>query len=236
MAVSHSPALTLPDRALRSATAHTSVLVGLEANPIAVEVTCSRGPGFFQLVGLAEAAVREARVRVASALSRLGVLLDEHAITVNLAPADLKKRGAGLDVAIALALLGAVGRLPAPALAGVLVLGELGLDGSLRPVRGVLPQLLGARARGVRRAIVPASNAREAGLVREMEVLVARQLESIVAYLAGAGTLDRVAPTEHSPTVGAPSGLDLCHVRGQSSARRALEIAAAGAHNLLRLW
>jgi len=235
VAVSHSPALTLPDRALRSATAHTSVLVGLEANPIAVEVTCSRGPGFFQLVGLAEAAVREARVRVASALSRLGVLLDEHAITVNLAPADLKKRGAGLDVAIALALLGALGRLPAPALAGVLVLGELGLDGSLRPVRGVLPQLLGARARGVHRAIVPASNAREAGLVREMEVLVARQLESIVAYLAGAGSLDRVVPTEHSPTVGAPAGLDLCHVRGQSSARRALEIAAAGAHNLLMI-
>lgn len=235
VAAPHSSALTLPDRALRSATAHTSVLVGLEANPITVEVTCSRGPAFFQLVGLAEAAVREARVRVAASLSRLGVLLDEHAVTVNLAPADLKKRGAGLDVAIALALLGALGRLPSPALADVIVLGELGLDGGLRAVRGVLPQLLGARARGVRQAIVPASNAREAGLVREMTVLVATELEGIVAHLAGVRPLKRVSPTPHTPSIEGSGGLDLCHVRGQSSARRALEVAAAGAHNLLMI-
>ena len=137
--------LTLPDRPLGVAVAHTSVLVGLEAHAISVEVTASRGPAFFQLVGLAEAAVREARVRVATALARLGVLLDEHAITVNLAPADLKKRGTALDLALALGVLGALGKLPANALHGVLVLGELSLEGQLRPVRGVLPAIEGAR-------------------------------------------------------------------------------------------
>jgi magnesium chelatase family protein len=235
VARSHDSTLTLPDRTLGAATAHTSVLVGLEANPIAVEVTCSRGPAFFQLVGLAEAAVREARVRVASALSRLGVLLGEYAITVNLAPADLKKRGAGLDVAIALALLGALGRLPAAAFDGVLVLGELGLDGSLRPVRGVLPQLIGARARGVRRAIVPAANAREAGLVADVQVFIASSLESVVSHLIGQAPLEAAQPTALVSAAEVPSHLDLRHVRGQSGAKRALEIAAAGAHNLLMI-
>jgi hypothetical protein len=102
------------------ATAHSSVLVGLDANAIRVEVCCTRGPAFFQMVGLAEAAVREARVRVASALAGLGVLLDEYAVTVNLAPADLRKTGASLDVAIAVATLAATGHLPRESLDNVL--------------------------------------------------------------------------------------------------------------------
>ncbi|MBK7580248.1 MAG: YifB family Mg chelatase-like AAA ATPase [Myxococcales bacterium] len=217
------------------ATAHTSVLIGLEAHPIAVEVTASRGPSFFQLVGLAEAAVREARVRVAAALARLGVLLDEHAITVNLAPADLRKRGTGLDLAMALALLGALDELPAPELEGVLVLGELSLEGGLRPVPGVLPQLEGARARGMKRAVVPAKNAREAGLVRGMDVFVASSLAEIREHLTGGQSLTRAPLTELTPVTTTPGGGDLMHVRGQATARRALEIAAAGGHNLLML-
>src|SRR5262249_18512510 len=140
---------------------------------------------FFQMVGLAEAAVREARVRVATCLAQLGVLIDEHAITINLAPADLRKSGASLDVAIAAALLGALGLVPSAALEGLLLLGELGLDGSIHAVRGVLPQLDGARARGVKRAIVPLDNAREAGLVRGANVYVASTLEEVRAHLAG---------------------------------------------------
>src|SRR5688500_18292401 len=143
------------------ATAHAGVLLGLDAHPVQIEVCCTRGPAFFQMVGLAEATVREARVRVASALAVLGVLLDEHAVTVNLAPADLRKTGATLDVAIALSILAAVGELPAAALAGTLVLGELSLEGQIRPVRGVLAQLQAATARGLRGAIVPEGNAAE---------------------------------------------------------------------------
>src|SRR5689334_6579084 len=135
---------TIAGKPLGLATADACVLLGLEAHPIQVEVCCTRGPAFFQMVGLAEAAVREARVRVASALAGLGVLLDEYAVTVNLAPADLRKTGATLDLAIALGILGAIGELSPSALAGVLVVGELGLDGTLRPVRGLLPQLEGA--------------------------------------------------------------------------------------------
>jgi magnesium chelatase family protein len=214
------------------ATAHASVLVGLFAHPIQVEVCCTRGPGFFQMVGLAEAAVRESRVRVESALSGLGVLLDEHAVTVNLAPADLRKSGATLDVAIAVAALSATGNLPASALAGVLLLGELSLEGALRPVRGVLPQLVGARARGIVRAIVPAENAREAGLLHEGGVYAAQSLRELVEHLRGERALPEVPKTEFSPAL-AHCSMDLAEVRGQATARRALEIAAAGGHNLL---
>ncbi|HOU94698.1 MAG TPA: magnesium chelatase domain-containing protein, partial [Polyangiaceae bacterium] len=167
------------------ATIHASALVGLDAYPIRVEVCATRGPAFFQMVGLAEAAVREARVRVASALARLGVLLDEHAITVNLAPADLRKSGAALDLAIAVGVLGAVGELDPLVCHDTLLLGELSLEGRLQAIRGVLPQLDGARARGLAQAVVPAGNAAEAGLVTGLPVFVAAELQEVCAHLAG---------------------------------------------------
>jgi magnesium chelatase family protein len=132
-------------RVLGHAVSHAGVLVGLEAHEVRVEVSCTRGPAFFQMVGLAEAAVRESRVRVTSALARLGQLLDEYAITVNLAPADLRKSGAALDLAIAAAAMGAIQKLPREALEPYLLLGELSLEGRLQPIRGVLPLLLGAK-------------------------------------------------------------------------------------------
>jgi magnesium chelatase family protein len=214
------------------ASAAASVVIGLEAQPIQVEVCSSRGPTFFQLVGLAEAAVREARVRVASALARLDVLLDAYAITVNLAPADLRKAGATLDLAIALGALVAIGNLDQRALTGVLLLGELGLDGSLRPVRGLLPQLEGARQRGLCMAVVPAANAREAGVARGIDVRLADNLEQVIESLKTGRALPQAEPTRFTPTPAATHG-DLTDVRGQATARRALEIAAAGAHNLL---
>jgi magnesium chelatase family protein len=212
-------------------TTETSSLIGLDAYRIEVEVCSTRGPAFFQMVGLAEAAVREARVRVASALAQLGVLLDEYAITVNLAPADLKKHGTGLDLALAIGVLGAVGkyerRSPAP-----LLLGELSLEGELRAIRGVLPHLLGARERGVQLAIVPEGNVPEAGLVQDMQVYAARTLGDVLNFLNGRTKLSRVLPTE-LPLTNSHGNADLLQVRGQALARRALEIAAAGAHNLL---
>ncbi len=214
------------------ATAQTSVLVGLEAHPIRVEVSCTRGPAFFQMVGLAEAAVRESRVRVQGALAQLGVLIDAYAVTVNLAPADLRKSGAALDVAIALALLGAIDLLEPKALEGVLLIGELSLDGSLRPVTGVLPRLDGAERRGIRTAIVPRGNSAEAGLARGVKVLVADSLEQVLLHLRGRRPLPVAPATQFVPQASSASG-DLSEVRGQASARRALEIAAAGGHNLL---
>lgn len=214
------------------ATAQASVLIGLEAHPIRVEVSCTRGPSQFQMVGLAEAAVRESKVRVQGALAQLGVLIDEYAITVNLAPADLRKSGAALDVAIALAVLGAVHQLDSEALHGVLLIGELSLDGSLRPVTGVLPRLEGAERRGIRTAIVPRSNSAEAGLARGVKVLVADTLEQVVQHLRGRRPLPVAPATQFVPQTCTNLG-DLSEVRGQATARRALEMAAAGGHNLL---
>lgn len=234
MPVPSIAAATIAGSPLGIATAHSSTLVGLEPWPIRVEVCCTRGPAFFQMVGLAQAAVRESRVRVASALAGLGVLLDEYAITVNLAPADLRKSAAALDLALAAAVLNAIGKVPASALDGVLLLGELSLDGGLRPIRGVLPQLDGARARSIARAIVPEGNAAEAGLVDNMSIHVATSIADVAAHLAGNQELPRANRTEFFPDLRPDRG-DLSDVRGQAMARRAVEIAAAGSHNLLML-
>jgi magnesium chelatase family protein len=228
----HTNTISGPELGL--AVAEASTLIGLDAHPIQVEVSSTRGPSFFQMVGLAEAAVKEARVRVASALARLGVLLDEYAITVNLAPADLRKGGAALDLAIAVGILGAVGVVPPHSLEGVLLVGELSLDGSLRPVRGLLPQLDGARARGVRWAIVPGGNAAEAGLATGIGVLRADALGMVILHFLAERALPRVLRTEFKPEFPLTRS-DLADVRGQATARRALEIAAAGNHNLLMM-
>lgn len=207
-------------------------LCGLSPEPIDVEVGSRRGPAFFQLVGLAEASVRESRVRVASALSRLGVLVDEYALTVSLAPADLRKTGAGLDLAIAVAVLGAVGHVPPQSVQGLVVAGELSIDGFVRPIRGTLPLLEGARRLGARRAIVPSANATEAAFSPGMCVLAASSLAEVVDYLNGRAELPRVKPGRFEPSAVEPS-IDLGDVRGQASAKRALEISAAGEHNLI---
>lgn len=228
----HTQTICGPELGL--AVAEASTLIGLEAHPIQVEVSSTRGPSFFQMVGLAEAAVREARVRVASALARLGVLLDEYAITVNLAPADVRKSGAALDLAIAVGILGAIGVVPAHALEGMLLVGELSLDGSLRPVRGLLPQLDGARGRGMQCAVVPAGNAAEAGLATGITVFQADSLAMLVAHLLSERQLPRAPRTEFKPEF-PETRFDMADVRGQATARRALEIAAAGGHNLLMM-
>jgi len=215
------------------ATALTFTLVGLDAHPIRVEVDSGRGVANFLLVGLAEASVRESRVRVRAALQQIGVDLAEYVITVNLGPADLKKSGGAFDVAIAAATLGALGKIPAEALTGVALLGELSLTGAVRPVRGVLPALRGAVARGVTRAVVPRDNAREAAAVPGIEVGVADHLSQILRHFQAGEPLDGPGePPSYAPVFG-PASVDLADVRGQQGARRALEVAAAGGHNLI---
>jgi magnesium chelatase family protein len=215
------------------ATALTFTLVGLDAHPIRVEVDSGRGPTAYNLVGLAEASVRESRFRVKAALHQVGTNLGEYVITVNLGPADLKKSGGAFDLAIAAATLGALGKIPGSALGGVALLGELSLTGAVRPVRGVLPALRGAVARGVTRAIVPRDNAREAAAVPGLEAFVVDHLSQLVAHFKDGAPLGATGdPPSYEASFGA-GAVDLADVRGQHGARRALEIAAAGAHNLL---
>jgi magnesium chelatase family protein len=215
------------------ATAHAATLIGLDAHPVRVEVESARGPSEFILVGLAEASVRESRVRVRSALYQLGIDLGEYLIVVNLAPADLKKTGGAFDLAIAAATLAALGKAPVDALSSTMLLGELSLTGAVRPVRGVLPQLLSARKAGVQRAIVPSSNGAEAGAVDGIEVLVASSLDQLLRHLQGGEQLPAASCLHYEPQYA--QGADLSEVKGQHGARRALEVAAAGAHHLLMI-
>ena len=215
------------------ATIHSRARVGVSAPRVDVEVHLSGGLPFIHIVGLPEAAVRESRDRVRAAIVNAHYEFPQRRATINLAPADLPKDGGRFDLPIALGILAASGQVPAKALEGHEFLGELALSGELRPVVGVLPAVLKARRRG-RVLVVPEGNAAEAGLVAGVEVRTARSLLEVCAHLRGAARLPLAADAAVAAAdAEAPDRPDLGEVRGQPQARRALEIAAAGAHNLL---
>jgi magnesium chelatase family protein len=207
---------------------------GVQAPQVMVEVHLSGGLPGTNIVGLPEAAVREARDRVRVAIQNTAFEYPNRRVTVNLAPAELPKDGGRFDLAIALGILAAGGQVPRDKLDDCEFFGELALSGSLRAIPGVLPALLRARARG-RRVVVPRGNAAEAALVPDADVRVADTLAEVCSWLRGTHELALPTPIAVNPAQPGVSMPDLADVRGQLQARRALEIAAAGGHHMLLL-
>jgi len=208
----------------------TAAVVGVEALPVFVEVDVSFGLPTFAMVGLPDASVRESRDRVRSAIRNSGFEFPPHRITVNLAPADVRKAGASFDLPIALGILAAAGALESRTVADLVLVGELSLDGSIHATRGVLPIAIGARRDRVAGVLLPTANASEAAIVSGLRVLPVACLVEAVGTLNDPSRVPAVpAPAPAAP----PPTLDLTDVRGQLLSRRALEIAAAGGHNLL---
>jgi len=210
----------------------TVAYLGLEARAVEVQVQLIPGLPAFNVVGLGDKAVGESRERVRGAIAALGLALPPKRIAVNLSPADLPKEGSHFDLPIALALLGAMGVVDVETLAGYVVVGELGLDARIAPSPGVLLAALHA-GQAELGLVCPAAQGSEAAWAGSVEVVAAPDLLALINHFKGHGLL--AAPRPGEVEAEAP-GPDLRQVRGQETAKRALEIAAAGSHNLLMLW
>ncbi len=209
-------------------------LVGVDGIPVTVETDVSGGRFMMIIVGLPDAAVKESMERVQSALRNSGFRMPQGRTTVNLSPADVRKEGAAFDLSIAVSILSAMRQFVMPGLEEKLLIGELALDGTLVPVRGVLSMVIAAREQGVREVVLPAGNAREVSSISGMRVFPARTLSEVAAHLSGRTPLKEQAQVSYEELLRERRPLyDLKLVKGQRGARRALEIAAAGGHNLL---
>ena len=204
-------------------------LVGVHGAMVQIEVDMSMGVPGVALVGLPDAVVRQSVDRVRAAITNVGATWPQRRITIGLSPASMPKQGSGFDLALAAAVLAAAGTVPARRVEPLVLLGELGLDGSVRGIRGVLPSVLAAARAGHAQVVVPPANADEAGLVAGIEVLAAPTLAALVEHLTGGQEL---LPHVRGPVAPPRPGPDLGDVVGQTAGRRAVEVAAAGGHHL----
>lgn len=215
---------------------YSAAIQGIDAIPVTIETDCNNG-ALFSIVGLPDTSVKESHQRMVSAIANSGIKFPRKGITINLAPADIKKEGAGFDLPMAIGVLTASGIVTAENLSDYMVMGELSLDGSVLPVKGALPMAIKARELGFKRLIVPEANLTEAGVVNKVEVYGVKTLPEAIALITGESSLQpvRINTREIFAAEAESFDFDFSEVKGQNSVKRAFEVACAGGHNLLMI-